>query len=47
MLPQCRSLHGLIVLTLSAGEFVCNTSPARAHAKLASRNHARVLPCRL
>lgn len=46
MLPQCRSLHGLTVLPLTAGACVCNTSPAKARGKLASGNHAKVLPCR-
>lgn len=44
MLPQCRLLHGLAVST--AGARACNTSSAKARGKLASRNHAKVLPCR-
>ncbi len=47
MLPQCRSLHGFAVLPLAAGARVCHTSPVKARDKLASGNHAKVLPCRL
>ena len=47
MLPQCRSLHRLTVLPLTAGASVGNASPASARSKLARGNHAKILPCRL
>ena len=47
MLPQCRSLHGLNVLPLTAVVRVCSTSLAIDGGKLAPGNYAKVFPCRL